>query len=108
MLGFATPRGFVFSISKPRTDTWFALAPGGKLVPATPLRRQGELVGFALSARKGVEPEGARTLPGSCPVTARDVKSASVARAIEVSLRGHPTRSISGGQGAGLAGLPLP
>jgi len=106
MLGFATSRGFVFSIARPRTDTWLALGPGGKLVPAAPVGHQG-VPGFALSP-KGVEPQSARTLPGGCPVAAQDVKSAGGVRAVAVSLRGRPTRTIVGGQGAGLAGLPLP
>jgi hypothetical protein len=100
------PHGFFFRIDGERTSGLFALGAAGALVPQGGRRLPGTPLSVLTAA--GALPVKATTVPGGCPVTARDVKSASVARAIEVSIRGRLTRSIAGGQGAGLAGLPLP
>jgi hypothetical protein len=102
-----TPHGFVFRIDGERTNGLFTLggasgvlAPqGGRKLTGAPL---------AVLTAGGASLVSAATIPGSCGVTARDVKAAGSGRAIEVSLRGRPPRTLGAGQGAGLAGLPLP
>jgi hypothetical protein len=100
----STSRGFVFDILG-RTEGSFVLGPGGTLVPFG--RLPGRPAPVALASH-GTLPVGATTVPGRCAVSVRDVDTHEGRRSIAVSLRGHPTWTIAGGQGAGLAGLPLP
>jgi hypothetical protein len=101
-----TSRGFVFEILG-RAEGSFVIGSGGTL--ALVGRLPGRPAPVALSAH-GTLPVSATTLGGSCPVSVRDVDRHDGGRSIAVSMRGHPTWTIVGGQGqgAGLAGLPLP
>jgi hypothetical protein len=102
-----TPHGFVFRIDGERTSGLYALGgaqgalvpQGGRKVPGAPL---------AVLTPGGTLPAPAATLPGACPVTARDTSAAGGGRSVVVSLRGHPPRTLGAALGAGLSGLPLP
>jgi hypothetical protein len=100
----STPRGFLFQILG-RVEGSFVIGSGGTLSLVG--RLPGKPAPVSLSP-SGTAPVSAVTIPGSCPVSVRDVDTHEGRRSIAVSMRGHPTRSIVGGQGAGLAGLPLP
>ena len=100
----STSRGFVFDILG-RVEGSFVQGPGGTLVPFGRLPRKPAPV--ALTAH-GTLPVKATTIPGTCPVSVRDVDSHDGGRSVVVSLRGGRSVKLGGAQGAGLAGLPLP
>jgi hypothetical protein len=86
----------VYMASRRATGTLDPLGPGLELArPDTVL------------TASGASPT-AVTIPGGCPIVARDVKSPDGGRTIQLSLHGRPVRTVGGEHGAGLAGLPLP
>jgi hypothetical protein len=102
-----TPHGFVFRIDGERTSGLYALggAPGA-LAPQGGRKLAGAPLAVLTAA--GALPARAATIPGGCPVTARDTNTAGGGRSVVVSLRGHLPRTLGAMLGAGLAGLPLP
>jgi hypothetical protein len=100
----ATHGSFMLRIEGERMSGVYYLAGRG----LEPLGRTLQLSRpHAVLTAAGASPTAA-TIPADCRIVARDVKSSDGGRAIELSLHGRPVRTIGGGQGAGLAGLPLP
>jgi hypothetical protein len=102
-----TPHGFTFHIEGERMRGPFALGAAHTLVPFGADRTRLSWPLAVLTAG-GALPVATATVPGGCPVTARDTNSAGGRRSVVVSAHGHPPRTIGGASGAGLAGLPLP
>jgi hypothetical protein len=101
-----TPHGFAYRIEGDRTNGRFVVGATRTLV----LLGGGKLPGLPLAVLTagGALPVASMAVPGSCPVVARDRKSATGGRAIILSARGQWSRTLGGSFGAGLAGLPLP
>jgi hypothetical protein len=105
-----TPHGFAFRIDGDRTNGRFVIGGAGTLVPLGGGKLSGSLPGapLAVLTAGGALPVASVAVPGACAVTARDTHTSGGDRAVAVSAHGRPTRTIGGGFGAGLAGLPLP
>jgi hypothetical protein len=101
-----TPHGFAFRIEGERTSGRFVVGATRTLVPLGSARLPG--VPLAVLTATGALPVAAVAVPGGCPVVARDRKSASGGRVIELAARRETPRTIGGPFGAGLSGLPLP
>jgi hypothetical protein len=101
-----TPHGFAYWIEGERTNGRFVVGAARTLVPLGSARLPGPPL--AVLTAGGASPVTSVTVPGGCPVVARDRNSAGGGRAIELAARGHPWRMIGGAFGAGLSGLPLP
>jgi hypothetical protein len=101
-----TPHGFAFRIEGERTNGRFVVGATRTLVPLGGAKLPG--LPLAALTAGGALPVDSVAVPGSCPVSARDRKSADGGRVIVLSARGQPPRTIGGKFGAGLAGLPLP
>ncbi|HEY4395530.1 MAG TPA: hypothetical protein VGP64_15775 [Polyangia bacterium] len=99
-------RTFMFQIDGERLNGLYVLDDARREL--TLLGRKVQLTrGAVVVSASGAAPATA-TVPGACPIVARDTKAAAGRRAIQLSLHGRPARTIGGEQGAGLAGLPLP
>ena len=101
-----TPHGFAYRIEGERTSGRFVVGASRTLVPLGVARLPG--LPLAVLTAGGTLPVTSMAVPGSCPVVARDRKSADGGRAIVLSAHGQPPRTIGGLFGAGLSGLPLP
>jgi hypothetical protein len=101
-----TPHGFAYRIDGERTNGRFVVGATRTLVPFGGAKLPGAPLAVLTAA--GALPVSSVVVPGSCPVVARDRKSADGGRAVMLTARGQKPRSIGGPFGAGLAGLPLP
>ena len=101
-----TPHGFAYRIEGVRTDGRFVVGAARTLIPLAGAKLPG--VPLAVLTAGGAAPVASVTIPGACPVVARDRQSAAGGRAILLSAHGRPPRTIGDAFGAGLSGLPLP
>jgi hypothetical protein len=105
-----TPHGFAYRLEGERTNGRFVVGATRTLVLLNGAKLPG--VPLAVLTAGGTSPVPSVPVPGSCPVVARDRKSADGGRSIilsgHLSRHGQPPRTIGGTFGAGLAGLPLP
>jgi hypothetical protein len=99
------PHGFAYAVDGPRTMGRFLIDPRGTLVLIGGARQGGAPLAALTAA--GVRPVLSEPVAGGCSVVARDV-TAGGHRAVVVSARGRPPRTMGSTFGAGLAGLPLP
>jgi hypothetical protein len=109
-----TPHGFAYRIEGERTNGRFVVGAARTLVPFGGARASGSASGslpgvpLAVLTPGGTLPVVSTAVPGGCPVVARDRKSATGGRAVDLTAHGQPPRTIGGLFGAGLSGLPLP
>ena len=101
-----TPHGFAYRIEGERTNGRFVVGATRTLVPLGGSKLPG--APLALLTAGGTSPIASAAIPGSCPIAARDRKSADGGRSIELTARGQARRTLGGMYGAGLSGLPLP
>jgi len=105
----ATPRGIAFQLQRAEGTAAFLRGEGATLVayPGPLPRRTTRL---AVLTGRGAQAAPPVTVPGSCPIVARDLDAAA-GRTVVLSGRGRttPRETVLGARfGAGLTGLPLP